>query len=115
MDNNIIITEIATVGEAKIPSPILEKAKAGSSISLVSDEKRIVVDVDAAELTELINDGQSPLCFELAGPREKIFLCGSTRSGEEKLLLKAYEELLHKIPHLLWIIAPSDYADAYFG
>ena len=77
MDDNIVITEITRLGDAKIPSPILKKTKAGSSISLVSDEKRIVVDVDSATLTELIKVGQTPLCFELAGPRDKIFFDSS--------------------------------------
>ena len=73
MNDNMIITEITKLGEAKIPSPILDRARAGSSISLVSDEKRILIDVDAAELIERVNDGQDPMCFELAGPRDKIF------------------------------------------
>ena len=87
MIDSLIITEITKLGEAKIPSPILDKAKGGSSISTVSDEKRILVDVDAAELTELVNDGQAPLCFELAGPRGKIFFdpsklrCGLVTCG----------------------------------
>jgi 6-phosphofructokinase 1 len=73
MNDSLIITEISTLGEAKIPSPILSTAKGERGISLVSDEKRILVDVDAAELTDLVKDGKTPLCFELAGPRDKIF------------------------------------------
>ena len=87
MDDNLIITEITTLGEAKIPSPILDKAKGERGISLVSDEKRILVDVDAAELAELVRNGRNPLCFELAGPRDKIFFdpsklrCGLVTCG----------------------------------
>jgi len=77
MNDSLIITEISTLGEAKIPSPILSTAKGERSISLVSDEKRILVDVDAAELTDLVKDGKTPLCFELAGPRDKIFFDAS--------------------------------------
>ena len=73
MEDKSILTEIATLGKAKIPSPILSTTKGERGISLVSDEKRILVDVDAAELTQLVQDGQKPLCFELAGPRDKIF------------------------------------------
>jgi 6-phosphofructokinase 1 len=73
MEDKLIITEIATLGKAKIPSPILNTAKGQRSISLVSDKKRILVDVDAAELTQMVQEGQKPLCFELAGPRDKIF------------------------------------------
>ena len=87
MDDNLIITEISTLGQAKIPSPILSKVKGKRGISLVPDAKRILVDVDAAELTELVNDGKTPLCFELAGPRDKIFFdpsklrCGLVTCG----------------------------------
>jgi 6-phosphofructokinase 1 len=77
MNDDLIITEITTLGEAKIKSPILQKTKRESSISLVSDEKRILVDVDAAQLTEMFKDGRTPLCFELAGPRKKIFFDSS--------------------------------------
>ena len=73
MNDNAIITEISTLGEAKIPSPILQKENRKAGISLVSNDHRILVDVNAVQLTELVRDGQEPLCFELAGPREKIF------------------------------------------
>jgi 3-deoxy-D-manno-octulosonic-acid transferase len=43
----------------------------------------------------------------LALNRETVFLCGSTRSGEEKLLLPVYERLQKKqAAGLVWIIAP---------
>lgn len=73
MNDNAIATEITTLGQAKIPSPILQKENRSDGISLVSDEHKILVDVNAAQLTEMVQDGQEPLCFELAGPREKIF------------------------------------------
>jgi len=87
MNDNAIITEITTLGEAKIPSPILQKENRQASISLVSDDHRILVDVNAAQLNESVRDGQEPLCFELAGPREKIFFdpsklhCGLVTCG----------------------------------
>ncbi len=38
---------------------------------------------------------------------ETVFICGSTRSGEEKLLLPVYKRLLEKAAAgLLWVIAP---------
>ena len=73
MSDNAIATGIPMLGQAKIPSPILQKENRSDSISLVSDEDRILVDVNAARLTEMVQEGQKPLCFELAGPREKIF------------------------------------------
>ena len=41
----------------------------------------------------------------LTGNR-KMFICGSTRSGEEELLLPVYLQLRKMIPDLLWFIAP---------
>jgi 6-phosphofructokinase 1 len=87
MDAQKIITEITMLGPAKIPSPILQKQNRSDAVSLVSDDNRILVDVNAAQLTDLVRDGQEPLCFELAGPREKIFFdpsklrCGLVTCG----------------------------------
>jgi 3-deoxy-D-manno-octulosonic-acid transferase len=40
------------------------------------------------------------------GPRDKLFVCGSTHPGEEKLILEAYRELLAAFPGLKLLIAP---------
>ncbi len=37
---------------------------------------------------------------------ERVFICGSTRSGEEELLLPVYNRLRQEAAGLLWIIAP---------
>jgi 6-phosphofructokinase 1 len=73
MNETAINTEIISLGEAKIPSPIQRRAKNADRLSLVSNNDRILVDVDAANMTDTIKKGQTPICFELAGPREKIF------------------------------------------
>lgn len=73
MNDTAIFTEIITLGEAKISSPIRQRSKKGDRLSLVSDKRRILIDVDAAALAETVKEGQAPLSFELAGPREKIF------------------------------------------
>ena len=36
----------------------------------------------------------------------KIIVCGSTTEGEEKLLLEAFEQVLHKFPSAILILAP---------
>ncbi len=50
--------------------------------------------------------------WQLLNPREKkIFICGSTRSGEEELLLPVYRRLQRETADkLLWIIAPRHIA-----
>ena len=73
MNETAINTEIISLGEAKIPSPIRQRAKNADQVSMVSNKDRILVDVDAAHITDTIKKGLAPLCFELAGPREKIF------------------------------------------
>jgi len=43
--------------------------------------------------------------FDLKG-REPVFLGGSTRSGEEEIILEAYREILRSVPDTILIIAP---------
>ena len=74
MTDACINTDIITLGEAKIPSPIRQRAKNADRLSLVSDDCRILIDVDADSLTKRVQAGNLPSSFELAGPRKKIFL-----------------------------------------
>ncbi|MCX5710805.1 MAG: 3-deoxy-D-manno-octulosonic acid transferase, partial [Candidatus Omnitrophica bacterium] len=39
-------------------------------------------------------------------PTDKLLVCGSTRPGEEEIILKAYKELLPEFSNLLLVIAP---------
>jgi 6-phosphofructokinase 1 len=73
MDLPTVSCEIPSLGEAKIPSPIQKRAKGINGIAFVSDNERVVVDVQEASLMEQIKQGQRPDCFELAGPRANIF------------------------------------------
>ena len=73
MDLPTVSCEIPSLGEAKIPSPIQKRAKGFNGIAFVSDNERVVVDVQEASLIEQIKQGQRPDCFELAGPRANIF------------------------------------------
>jgi len=36
----------------------------------------------------------------------KVFVCGSTHTGEDELLLDAYRKIKRQIPGLIWILAP---------
>ena len=73
MDLPTVSCEIPSLGEAKIPSPIQKRAKGVNGIAFVSDNERVVVDIQEASLIEQIKQGQRPDCFELAGPRANIF------------------------------------------
>jgi 6-phosphofructokinase 1 len=61
------------LGEAKIPSPVQNRAKGANGITFVSDNERVVIDVQEMSLVRQIKQGQRPDCFELAGPRPNIF------------------------------------------
>ena len=73
MDTASISTDIPILGEAKIPSPVQNRAKGANGITFASDNERVVLDVNTPNLVRQIKEGQTPACFELAGPRDKIF------------------------------------------
>ena len=73
MDSAYIETKIPILGEAKIPSPVQNRAKGAKDIKLTADHERVVIDVSMLTLVQQIKDGQEPSCFELAGPRDSIF------------------------------------------
>ncbi len=73
MDSISVNTEIPTLGEAKIPSPVQNRAKGANRITFVPDNERVVIDVREHSLVRQVQEGQAPSCFQLAGPRSNIF------------------------------------------
>jgi len=73
MDSSSINTDIPTLAEAKIPSPVQNRAEGANRISFVSDNERVVLDVRELSLVRQVKEGQAPSCFQLAGPRSNIF------------------------------------------
>ena len=73
MDFLSIATDIPILGEAKIPSPVLNRDKGANDIKFVTDNEQVLIDVSARSIVQQIKDGQTPSCFELAGPRGDIF------------------------------------------
>jgi 6-phosphofructokinase 1 len=73
MDTETIETRIPTIGEAKIPSPVKRKAYDSAPVSFVSDDERVLIDVDLNSVCETVRKGITPPAFELAGPRSKIY------------------------------------------
>jgi 6-phosphofructokinase 1 len=74
MESKAIPTDIPNLGEAKIPSPVPNCARDGSdSISFVSDDEHILIDVDTHSIAQQIQNGQTLPSFERAGPRSNIF------------------------------------------
>lgn len=66
-------TRIPVLGEAKIPSPALNKERGKERQAFISDTERVAIDVDPARLADMIKAGKELPSFEMAGPREKIY------------------------------------------
>ncbi len=73
MDTETLMTEISTLGEAKVPSPILKRIDGTEDIRFVSDDSHVIIEVDANRITQMIRKEKSLPSFELAGPRRQIF------------------------------------------
>ncbi len=66
-------TTIQTLGPAKIPSPIKRYKESTHYKAFISDEKRVVIDLDYHHLNDLFLDRKDVPSFELAGPRENVY------------------------------------------
>lgn len=65
-------TEIPVLGEARIQSPIAARKQDGDR-HFVSDDERVIIDVDARRLEGTIAAGGRISSFEKAGPRRRIY------------------------------------------
>lgn len=66
-------TRIPVLGEAKIPSPALNKERGKERQAFISDNDRVVIDVNPVRIAEMVREGKELPSFEMAGPREKIY------------------------------------------
>jgi len=73
MNFDSIDTHIPTLGPAKIASPVKGPFQGSGESSFVSDSERVVVDVTIPGLKRIIESGNAPPTFEIAGPRKKIY------------------------------------------
>jgi len=73
MEPNIIDTHIPALGVPKIPSPVGSHDTDNSSYRFVSNEDRILIDVEVAAMRRRLDAGQELPSFERAGPRGKIY------------------------------------------
>ncbi|MFO7965696.1 MAG: ATP-dependent 6-phosphofructokinase [Desulfobacterales bacterium] len=72
-DNQPIPTRIDTLGESKITSPAILREDHTRVVNLVSEEDRVLIDVNALSITERIRNNEEIPSFEMAGPRSKIY------------------------------------------
>ncbi len=104
MNNFDFNTDITSLGEPKIPSPLNRYTKSGKSVKrFVSDEARIIVDVESNRLP--VNHSKIK-SFDQAGPREKIYFdpsklkcvlvtCGGLCPGLNDIIRSIVLELHH--------------------
>ena len=80
MDLDDLDLTIPTLGECKIPSPM-------SDGRFVSDTEHVLFHDKLGEIQSFLDQGKTPPCFEMAGPREKIYFdpsklkCGIVTCG----------------------------------
>ncbi|MBC2711043.1 MAG: ATP-dependent 6-phosphofructokinase [Desulfosarcina sp.] len=77
MNQETIETRIQTLGEAKIPSPMLKEEHGGINHLFVSDEDHVIINIKRADIEAMIVKGVTPPAFELAGPRRKVYFDAS--------------------------------------
>lgn len=106
MDYYSIDTKIQTLGEPKIPSPIQSDENKTLSPKFISDDDRVLIDVDSSHISRLFKEGKEPPSFEKAGPRSKIYFdpsklrcalvtCGGLCPGLNDIIRAIVLELYH--------------------
>ncbi len=73
MNPKTLCTDIPVLGKATLPSPLQKRADEMKSMGFVSDQSRILIEVDETRINQLIKEPKQLPCFELAGPRHNIF------------------------------------------
>ena len=108
---------IHTLGDRTIDSPLDPYFKeCGQDHAFYSDEARVLVDHNLANIKKTIARGEDPLCFEAAGPRRKIFFepakticaivtCGGLCPGLNDVIRAIVMQAYHRygVPRILGI------------
>jgi 6-phosphofructokinase 1 len=102
--NTYPATGILSLGPARIASPLEDKDPADGH--WVSDDNRVCIPVEPAELTALVAGGKPVPAFEMAGPRRQIYFdpsklrcalvtCGGLCPGLNDIIRAIVLELFH--------------------
>ncbi len=70
MTDNQLDFSVPRLGECHIPSPM-------SGVQFVRDDRGVLYHSDCGEIMPYLDEGKMPPCFEMAGPREKIYFDSS--------------------------------------
>ncbi|PQP34298.1 diphosphate--fructose-6-phosphate 1-phosphotransferase, partial [Desulfobacteraceae bacterium SEEP-SAG9] len=68
-----IETEVQSLGNGKIVSPIQTPSTESYQQNFVSESSMVLIDIKMNTLNEMIEKGETPPSFELAGPRSRIY------------------------------------------
>lgn len=72
MDMESLSTDITRLGACKIPSPVARRSQGSNGITFVSDDDRVLIDINVKRACRPPEEGEAP-SYELAGPREHVF------------------------------------------
>lgn len=72
MDMESLTTDITRLGPCKIPSPVARRSQGSDGITFVSDDDRVLIDINVKRACRPPEEGEAP-SYELAGPREHVF------------------------------------------
>jgi 6-phosphofructokinase 1 len=102
-----LCTDIPVLGNPNIVSPIKRLGKSNQrQHCFISDQSRIIVDIQTEYIQQAVAAGQTLLSFEQAGPREKIYFdpsklkcaivtCGGLCPGLNDIIRAVVLELYH--------------------
>ncbi|THB80546.1 MAG: ATP-dependent 6-phosphofructokinase [Desulfobacteraceae bacterium] len=101
-----IDTHIPILGEAKIDSPLKTNMASFQTKRFISDEDRVLINVETKYFNEFCKSNTTPPSFEQAGPREKIYFdpsklrcaiatCGGLCPGLNDIIRSIVLELYH--------------------
>lgn len=107
MSLETVSTEIETLGEAKISSPLIETGNVPDNKIFIEENNRILIHVNERHINKLLEPGKKPPSFEVAGPRKKIYFdpsklrcalvtCGGLCPGLNDIIRSIVLELHHR-------------------
>ena len=73
MNYDTLDTKISVLGKAQIQTPLLRQNRFHNDKNFISDNTRVIIDVNVDNLVKAVKKGNELPSFELAGPREKIY------------------------------------------
>lgn len=73
MNYDTLDTKISVLGKARIQTPLQGQNKFHNDKNFISDNTRVVIDVNVDSLVKAVKKGKELPSFELAGPRNKIY------------------------------------------